>query len=188
MSEMARIAVICDTGFEESETITIVDLLRRGGHDCELLSMEKAETVHSMQGIDVAVDGTFEAPLTGFDGIVVPGGRTLAARLIARADLTETLASFSEQGKLVCGMCSGTTVLEAAGVLAGRRATGYTGYAEKLKSAHFVADEVAVADGNVVTSQGPATPYPFALKILKVLGTDTQELRSRMLYTRAGGR
>jgi len=45
----------------------------------------------------------------------------------------------------------------------------YTGYQDKLVSGDFV-NEVAVFDQNIVTSQGPATPYPFAFKILEVFG------------------
>ena len=49
-------------------------------------------------------------------------------------------------------------------------------------------DEVVVFDKNIITSQGPATPYPFAYKIAEVLGKDTTVLRKRMLYNFAGGK
>ena len=65
--------------------------------------------------------------------------------------------------------------------------TGYTGYAEKLPGAEFV-EEVAVADANLVTSQGPATGYPFAFKLAETLGADTREARARLLYAYAGGK
>ena len=107
----------------------------------------------------------FATAAADYDVIVVPGGRTAAAPLIASDEVMSTLRTFNEAGKLVGGLCSGTTVLEASGVLAGRLATGYTGYGAKLTSARFVADEVAVWDANVVTSQGPCAPYPFAFKV-----------------------
>ena len=53
--------------------------------------------------------------------------------------------------------------LAEAGIIDGKRVTGYTGYAEQLTCGIFV-DDVAVADANIITSQGPATPYPFALR------------------------
>ncbi|HEM3206155.1 TPA: DJ-1 family protein, partial [Streptococcus suis 93A] len=62
-----------------------------------------------------------------------------------------------------------------------------TGYAEKLIGGNFKED-VVVFDQNIITSQGPATPYPFAYKIAEVLGKDTAVLRERMLYNFAGGR
>ena len=65
-------------------------------------------------------------------------------------------------------MCSGTTVLEKAEVIRGRKVTGYTGYEEKLKSGTFLND-VVVQDGNLVTSQGPATPWPFAFLLAELL-------------------
>ena len=92
----------------------------------------------------------------------------------------------AQPGKYLAAMCAGTTVLAAAGVIAGKRMTGYTGYAEKLPGALFLED-AAVVDRNLITSRGPATPYPLALKIAEVLGADTAALRARMLYPQAGG-
>jgi 4-methyl-5(b-hydroxyethyl)-thiazole monophosphate biosynthesis len=100
----------------------------------------------------------------------------------------DAFRAFDEAGKLIGGLCSGTTVLEASGVLAGKRATGYTGYGAKLTSAQFVADQIAVWDANVVTSQGPATPYPFSFKVMEALGIDPQPIKERLLYAEAGGR
>ena len=45
-----------------------------------------------------------------------------------------------------------------------------------------------MADQNLVTSQGPATGYPFAFKLAEVLGKDTAELRKRLMYDFAGGK
>ena len=87
----------------------------------------------------------------------------------------------------MAAMCSGTTVLEEAGVIRGRKVTGYTGYADKLKSGTFLED-VVVRDGNLITSQGPATPWPFAFLMAELLGGDAETVKERMLYRQAGGR
>ena len=87
----------------------------------------------------------------------------------------------------MAAMCSGTLVLAEAEVIRGRTVTGYTGYAEKLPGAVFKED-VVVADGNLITSQGPATVYPFAYKLAEAMGSDVSVLKERMLYHFAGGR
>ena len=184
-----KVAVLMPDGCEESETVQIMDLLMRAGLVCHSFHTGESEWVPTMQGMTIHADRAFSAEaVADYDAIVVPGGRTAAAPLIASDEVMGTLRSFDEAGKLVCGMCSGTTVLEAAGVLAGKRATGYTGYGAKLTSARFVADEVAVWDANVVTSQGPATPYPFAFKMMEALGINPEPIKARLLYAQAGGR
>jgi 4-methyl-5(b-hydroxyethyl)-thiazole monophosphate biosynthesis len=57
-------------------------------------------------------------------------------------------------------------VLEAAGVLKGKRATSYPGNA--LPSATYVEERVVV-DGNLITSRGPGTAVDFALAIAERL-------------------
>ncbi len=183
-----KAAVMMIDGFEESETMQITDLLRRAGVETYTYRFQEEEYVLGMQNIRVKSDKIFSEEVKEADVIVVPGGRTCAAKFIANEEFMNTLKWFNENNKLIAGMCSGTTVLEAAGVLKGKRATGYTGYEAKLTSVSEFVHEVAVYDQNVVTSQGPATPYPFAFKIMEALNIDPSEIKGRLLYKEAGGR
>ena len=184
---MKTAAVMMIDGFEESETMQITDLLRRAGVETYTYRFQDEEYVEGMQKIRVKSDRRFSDEVKNADVIIVPGGRTCADKFIANQEFMDTLRWFNDNQKLIAGMCSGTVVLETAGVLKGKKATGYTGYEERLKSAEFV-HEVAVYDQNVVTSQGPATPYPFAFKIMEALGIDPTELKQRLLYAKAQGK
>lgn len=59
-------------------------------------------------------------------------------------------------------------VFGAQGVLEGKKATFYPGMEELLKGARPQSDLV-VEDGTVITSRGPATAMPFALKLVEIL-------------------
>jgi 4-methyl-5(b-hydroxyethyl)-thiazole monophosphate biosynthesis len=183
-----KVAVLMIDGFEESETIQIVDLLRRAHVEASTYRFQEDEFVLGMQNLLVKSDAVFGPEVLEADAVVVPGGRTAGAKLIAREDVLDALRSFDREGKLIGAMCSGTTVAHAAGVLEGKRVTGYTGYGAKLTGATFIEDEVAVWDANVVTSQGPATPYPFAFKLMEALGIDPKPFKNRLLYALVGGK
>ena len=163
---MGRVAVLMAEGYEEGETLTIVDLLRRGGLECHTFSFNE-EFVRGM--------------------LVLPGGRPGGQNLLENQDVISLVQYFNEHHQYIAAMCSGTVVLEKANVIKGKKVTGYTGYQDKLVSGDFV-NEVAVFDQNIVTSQGPATPYPFAFKILEVFGKDVTEMKERLMYNFAGGR
>lgn len=135
----------------------------------------------------IKADKAFGEEVKDYDVIVLPGGRPGGANLQANPQVIEMVQYFDRNGKYVAAMCSGTVVLSDAKVITGKKVTGYTGYAEKLIGGIFQ-DDVVVADQNLITSQGPATPYPFAYKIAEVLGVDTGALRERMLYNFAGGK
>ena len=181
-----RIAVLMAEGFEEGETMTIVDLLRRLGFCCDTFYFG-APLVRGMHGMMLYGDRPFGADVSAYDVVVLPGGRPGGENLRRNPDVTALLRTMNDMpGKYLAAMCSGTTVLAAAEVIAGKRMTGYTGYAEKLPGALF-SETVAVKDQNLITSQGPATPYPFALLIAETLGANTAWLRARTLYPQAGG-
>jgi 4-methyl-5(b-hydroxyethyl)-thiazole monophosphate biosynthesis len=183
---MARVAVLMAEGFEEGETTTIVDILRRAGVTCDSFGIG-ANPVLGMHGMRVFADKVFPSDIADYDMVVLPGGRPGGENLRTNADVIALVREFDSNGRWVAAMCSGTTVLAEAKVIEGKRVTGYTGYAEKLPGAIFVED-VVVVDANLVTSQGPATPYPFAYAIAEVFGVDTAPLRERMLYVLAGGK
>ena len=183
---MCKIAVLLAEGFEEGETFTIVDIMRRLEIPCDTFYFGEP-WVKGMHDMIVKGDKPFGKEIEEYDVVVLPGGRPGGENLKNNPDVIDLLQRWNHTpGKRLSALCSGTTVLAAAGVIEGKKMTGYTGYAEKLPGAIFC-EEVAVADQNLVTSQGPATGYPFAFKLAETLGKDTSELRGRLLYDYAGG-
>ena len=152
---MGRVAVLMAEGYEEGETLTIVDLLRRGGLECHTFSFNE-EFVRGMHDMYVKADKLFNDEIKNYDMLVLPGGRPGGQNLLENQDVISLVQYFNE-------------------------------HQDKLVSGDFV-NEVAVFDQNIVTSQGPATPYPFAFKILEVFGKDVTEMKERLMYNFAGGR
>ncbi|MEE3308906.1 hypothetical protein [Sharpea azabuensis] len=48
--------------------------------------------------------------------------------------------------------------------------------------------EVVVADENLITSIGPATPFPMVYKMAEVLGVDPSDVKEKTLYNFAKGK
>lgn len=183
---MKRVAVLMAEGYEEGETLTIVDLLRRGGIECHTFSFNE-EYVKGMHGMYVKADKIFSEEIKEYDVLVLPGGRPGGQNLRENTEVISLIRYFNEHYKYLGALCSGTIALEVADVIKGKKVTGYTGYENKLLSGNFV-DDVAIFDKNIITSQGPATPYPFAFKILEVLGKDVTEMKERLMYNFARGK
>lgn len=182
---MMKVAVLMAEGFEEGETITIVDILRRLNITCHTFYFIE-KFVKGMHDMWIQADKPFSEEIKDYDVIVLPGGRPGGQNLKENPKVIEMVQYFNKKNKYIAAMCSGTVVLSDAKVIEGKKVTGYTGYAEKLIGGIFQED-VVVYDQNIITSQGPATPYPFAYKIAEVLGINTSESRERMLYNKAGG-
>jgi 4-methyl-5(b-hydroxyethyl)-thiazole monophosphate biosynthesis len=183
---MTKVAVLMAEGYEEGETLTIVDLLRRAGIECHTFSFDN-DFVKGMHNMYVKADKMFGEEVKDYDMLVLPGGRPGGANLKNDPEVISMVQYFNDHNKYLAAMCSGTVVLSEAKVITGKKVTGYTGYAEKLKGGEFV-DDVVVVDQNIITSQGPATPYPFAFQIIEIFGKDTTEMKEKLMYNFAGGK
>ena len=83
---MAKIAVLMAEGYEEGETLTIVDILRRLGLTCHTFHFGE-ETVKGMHGMYAKADKAFGEEIKDYDMIVLPGGRPGGANLKANPDV-----------------------------------------------------------------------------------------------------
>jgi 4-methyl-5(b-hydroxyethyl)-thiazole monophosphate biosynthesis len=167
-------------GFEEIEAVTIVDVLRRASIEVVTASLGESP-VRGSHGIAVAADRKLDAVLgEEFDAVVLPGGMPGSRTLRDDARVREVIQRAARTEKLVAAVCAAPIALEAAGVLAGKRATVYPG--NELPSARVV-DERVVVDGRLVTSRGPGTALEFALVVVeKLAGVDAAEkLRTAMI-------
>ena len=187
--EKKRAAVLLADGFEEGESLFIVDILRRGGIHAETVSIE-GEMVRGGHNIYVKADTDLtEADKDSYDMIVIPGGMPGAANLRDCREVIDWVRKFVQEDKYVAAICAGPMVLKEAGVHTGRKLTSYPGakYRTMFADADYVdaaedMEDLVVTDGNLITSRGPATTFPFAYKLVEVLGGDAEVLKERMLY------
>lgn len=108
-----------------------------------------------------------------FDVVCVPGGGGVNALLGDE----ETLAFLRRQAagaRFVTSVCTGSLVLGAAGLLAGRRATSHWNAIDFLTRFGAVPTEGRVVrDGNVVTAGGVTSGIDFGLTLLAELFGET---------------
>lgn len=155
-------------GVEDIETVTIVDVLRRAGIDVVVASLEASLTVTCARGCKLIADRAFaEVAAQDFDLIACPGGTAGAEAQGRHRGLIEKLRQQKASGKWVAAICAAPAlVLAANGLIDDRRATGYPAFRDKLPRP---SDERVVVDGNVITSQSPATAMAFALALVELL-------------------
>jgi protein deglycase len=165
---MKRVLVPLAEGFEELEAVTLVDILRRAGLEVVVASLA-GSPVTGAHGIRLEADATLAAvERQDFDLIALPGGMPGAQHLKDDPRIAALVRRLHGMGRPVAAICAAPMVLDAAGVLAGRRATSYPGFLEGADAAAVVGDAVVV-DRGVITSRGPGTALDFALALVEQL-------------------
>lgn len=161
--------MLLGTGFEETEAIAPLDLMRRAGIDVMTVGVD-GKTVYGGHNIGVQADITIgEMDLTKLEMIVLPGGLGGAASVRASAPAMEALRFAWENGKYVAAICAGPTVLADLGITDGRSATCYPGCESSMGSALIAADAACVRDGKLITGTSAGCAISFGLALVAAL-------------------
>ncbi len=147
--------------------------IRTAVHD-----FEGDQTYSEKPGHLFALNATFDdVKPESYDALVVPGGRAPEyIRLNPR--VLEIVRHFAQANKPIAAICHGVQLLAAAGVLAGREATGYPACGPEVRAAGGSFVELpadgAYTQGKLVTAPAwPAHPAWLA-RFLEVLGVRVQ--------------
>jgi 4-methyl-5(b-hydroxyethyl)-thiazole monophosphate biosynthesis len=167
---MAKVLVPLAAGCEELEAVTIIDLLRRAGIEVVTAGLQPG-IVKASRGTQLVPDTLLDSVLRDeFDMVVLPGGMPGAQHLKEDSRVQALLKRLAAEGKYTAAICAAPLALAAAGLLSGRKATGYPGMLEDLGLPDVVLQNQAVVrDGKVITSRGPGTAMDFALELVEVL-------------------
>ena len=180
---MNKVYILLADGFEEIEAVTIIDILRRATIGVEILAINDLQ-VTGARGITIHADEIFNYyTAKDYDGIAFAGGMENAKELSENNDIIQLINDYYIEKKLVSAICaSPAVVLSRAGILGGKRVTCYPadGLIAMLNSAEYV-DAPVVVDGNIITSQSPATAMEFALEVAKYLGEDSDRIALDLL-------
>lgn len=165
---MKRACVVLADGFEETEAVAVIDVLRRAEIKVEILGVE-AKKVTGNHDIAVEADALLsDRKGEKYDLVVLPGGMPGAATLRDHWGVQKLVQTHVASGALVGAICAGPIALAKAGVLEGKRATCFPGFEKQLGGAVVEAKSV-VRDGNIITSRGVGTALAFALALVEAV-------------------
>ena len=167
---MSRALVPLAQGCEELEAITITDLLVRAGVEVTTVGLDDQPVIAS-RGTRIIPDKNIDAVVGEiFDLIVLPGGLPGADHLRDDERVRVLLKNHANHDKLIGAICAAPKALAAAGLLNGKKATGYPGVLDAISNATIEISPSAIEiDGKVVTSRGPGTAMDFALTLIELL-------------------
>ncbi|MBO5460623.1 MAG: DJ-1/PfpI family protein [Ruminococcus sp.] len=181
---MKKVFMLFAEGFETVEAVMVVDLLRRGGVEVTMTSINEEEQVKSAQGVTVQMDETLgEIDLLSYDGVILPGGMPGTIHLAESEAVKKAILAMNEAGKIVSAICAAPSVLGKYGLLEGKKACSYPDHECKLTGAAVEKNPVSV-DGNIITSQGLGTAMEFGFALLGALegAEKVQQIKDAIIY------
>lgn len=177
--------MLLGTGFEETEAIAPLDLLRRAGVPVATVGIN-GKIVYGSHGIGVEADMELgQMDLTNLDMIVLPGGLKGVASIRASQAAMDAIRFAWENGKFTAAICAGPTVLADLGIVDGKNATCYPGCEGQMGSAKMAENAAVVTDGKLITGTSAGCAIPFGLALIAALkGQEAADAIARQIVIR----
>ncbi len=163
------IYVFLANGFEETEAIAPIDLLRRSEKQVLTVGVGGKE-IQSSHGITVTADITTSEMVLGGDleMIVLPGGMPGTLNLEKDEAVQAAVDFCAQRGIFIGAICAAPSILGHLGLLDGKEAIAYPGFETQLGNAVISSHSVCRSDA-FITAQGAGAAVPFGLKLVEAL-------------------
>ena len=177
--------MLLGTGFEETEAIAPLDLLRRAGVEVLTVGIN-GKIIKGSHGIGIEADiELHEMDLTNLEMIILPGGLGGVASIRASQDAMNAVKFAADNGKFTAAICAGPTVLADLGITDGKCSTCYPGCEGGMGSACMADDQAAVRDGLVITGTSAGCAIPFGLALIEALkGSEAAQKIAKQIVIR----
>ena len=164
--------MLLGTGFEETEAVAPLDLLRRAGIEVLTVGIN-GKTVYGSHNIGIEADITLDQmDLTNLEMIILPGGLGGVASISASKEALDAVSFARENGKYIAAICAGPTILAKLGITDGKNVTCYPGCEKQMGNANYIPEQAAVRDGLVITGTSAGCAVAFGLTLIAALKGD----------------
>lgn len=136
---------------------------------------EDEDTYSEKRGHNFTLNETFDdICIEDYDALILPGGRA-PEYLRSNESIMEMVRHFSDENKPIAAICHGPQILISAGILKGKKCTGFPTLETDINNAggEWVDIDVddAIVDDNLVTAQAWSAHPEWLAQFLEVLGT-----------------
>jgi DJ-1 family protein len=164
-----NVLVLVADGSEEMEIVIFVDLLRRAGINIDVVSIKDNDNlIQCSRNIKLLADKNINdiRDYEIYDLVYIPGGSVGVENLKSNPKVREIIRYFYNSKKYVSAICAGPLVLKESLNTKDLKLTSYPTLKDQYEN---YIDELVFQDGNVITSQGPATTFLLAFKVIEIL-------------------
>ena len=165
-----KVVLLAENNYEDMELWVPYFRLKEEGAEVTIVGTGSSQTYTSKHGYPVQVDKEAkEIDMSKHDGVVIPGG--YAPDMMRRfPEMVRIVKEAHQKGKVIAAICHAGWMLASAGVLKGKKVTGFFAIKDDLinAGANYV-DEEVVRDGNLITSRKPADLPAFCREIIRAL-------------------
>jgi transcriptional regulator GlxA family with amidase domain len=167
MNSTTKVSILVFDGITALDAVGPYEVLRSvPGWEVTFVGKEPGTVRTDVGSLGLVADvGLAEAPSA--DILLVPGGRGNRP-LLQDAEVLDWIRQVDRDSRWTTSVCTGSLVLGAAGLLAGRRATGHWLYLEPLRE--YGAEPVSggrwVEDGKYMTAGGVSAGIDMALHLV----------------------
>lgn len=160
-------------GFEETEAIAPIDILRRSELQVTTVGIGE-DVIVSSHGIAVIPDITEVefVPSDDIDMIVLPGGMPGTLNLEKSRTVQDAIDYCLKNDKYIAAICAAPSIIGKKNILLGKKATCFPGFEQFLVGAEYTGEGV-VQDGKIITAKGAGVAIEFGLKLSEILTGET---------------
>lgn len=165
-----KVVVLIENNYQDLEFWVPYYRLKEEVAEITVVGSGSSRTYTSKYGypVDVSKEAK-EIDPSKIDGVVIPG--VYAPDLMRRyPDMVRIVREAHQKGKVVAAICHAGWMLASAGILKGKKVTGFFAIKDDLVNAggNYV-DEEVVRDGNLITSRKPDDLPAFCREIVDAL-------------------
>lgn len=165
-------------GFEETEAIVPIDLIRRCEKDLVTVGVD-GQIIKGSHGIPVFADIEEREIILdkNLEMIILPGGMPGTINLEKSEYVQKAVNYCVENNILIASICAAPSILGHKGLLDGKKACCYTGYDTQLGNAIYDAGAKVCVDGNFITARGAGVAVEFGLILVeKLISKERREI------------
>ena len=163
--------ILLDNYFEDTEALSTIDVLCRGGLEVVKVNMSNNEVLTTQYNHKLIVK-TFYKDINpkDYDFLVIPGGRAIGNTLFNDSRVYECIKKFDDDKKLIACICAAPSLLRD--YLNGKEFTCYPTF-DRFINGIYLEDKGVVRTDNYITAKSMYYSIEFGLEIVKYLTNNT---------------
>lgn len=172
-----KLLMIFVDGFEDTEAIATLDVLRRGNDEVVTASLMPSTSISPKCSKGYVTDTLLsDIDYHDFDGLIIPGGPG-AIKLMPNMEIvSELITYFYTNNKLVAAICAAPNLIGRLGYLKDKNYTVHPGCEGPIIGGNYLRNLGVVKDHNIITAKSMYYSIQFALEIHKYFhGQDSSD-------------